>query len=151
MKPFKLSGLLKTVNPVWLRLSAVFLSAVIVSAVVGFGILDTFDQPLSDRFYQKSGAADRDIVVIGIDQASLDVFGPMPWPRNYMAEAITCLNNTDPDAKPAVIGIDILYSGESADPVADQQLAAAAAQFGNVVVASAAEYGTEIDDLSVLF
>ena len=97
MKPFKLSGLLKTVNPVWLRLSAVFLSAVIVSAVVGFGILDTFDQPLSDRFYQKSGAADRDIVVIGIDQASLDVFGPMPWPRNYMAEAITCLNNTDPD------------------------------------------------------
>ena len=148
MKPFKLSGLLKTVNPVWLRLSAVFLSAVIVSAVVGFGILDTFDQPLSDRFYQKSGAADRDIVVIGIDQASLDVFGPMPWPRNYMAEAITCLNNTDPDAKPAVIGIDILYSGESADPVADQQLAAAAAQFGNVVVASAAEYGTEIDDLS---
>ena len=148
MKPFKLSGLLKTVNPVWLRLSAVFLSAVIISAVVGFGILDTFDQPLSDRFYQKSGAADRDIVVIGIDQASLDVLGPMPWPRNYMAEAIACLNNTDPDAKPAVIGIDILYSGESADPVADQQLAAAAAQFGNVVVASAAEYGTEIDDLS---
>ena len=109
MKPFKLSGLLKTVNPVWLRLSAVFLSAAVITAVVGFGILDTFDQPLSDRFYQKSGAADRDIVVIGIDQASLDVLGPMPWPRNYMAEAIACLNNTDPDAKPAVIGIDILY------------------------------------------
>ena len=100
MKPFKLSGLLKTVNPVWLRLSAVFLSAAVITAVVGFGILDTFDQPLSDRFYQKSGAAARDIVVIGIDQASLDVLGPMPWPRNYMAEAITCLNNTDPDAKP---------------------------------------------------
>ena len=148
MKPFKISGLLKTISPVWLRLSAVFLSAAVITAVVGFGILDAFDQPLSDSFYQKSGAAGREIVVIGIDQASLDVLGPMPWPRNYMAEAISCLNNADPDAKPAVIGIDILYSGESADPVADQQLAAAAAQFGNVVVASAAVYGTEIDGLS---
>ena len=120
MKPFKLSGLFKTVNPVWLRLSVVFLSAALITAVVGFGILDPFDQPLSDRFYQKSGAAGRDIVVIGIDQASLDVLGPMPWPRNYMAEAINCLNNTDPDAKPAVIGIDILYSGESADPAAGE-------------------------------
>ena len=148
MKPLKLSGLLKRVSPVWLRLSAIILSAAVITAVVGFGILDAFDQPLSDSFYQKSGAAGREIVVIGIDQASLDVLGPMPWPRNYMAEAISCLNNTDPDAKPAVIGIDILYSGESADPAADQQLAAAAAQSGNVVVASAAVYGTEIDGLS---
>ena len=94
----KISGLIKTVNPVWFRLSAVFLSAVIITALIGFGVLDTFDQPLSDRFYQKSGAAGRDIIVIGIDQASLDVLGPMPWPRNYMAEAITFLNNADPDA-----------------------------------------------------
>ena len=50
MKPLKLSGLLKRVSPVWLRLSAIILSAAVITAVVGFGILDTFDQPLSDRF-----------------------------------------------------------------------------------------------------
>ena len=148
MKPQKIFGLIKSVNPFWLRLSAVILSALLLTSIIGLGVLDSFDQPLSDRFYQRSGAASRDILVIGIDQASLDVLGPIPWPRNYMAEAITYLNNVDPDARPAVIGIDILYSGESQDPVADQQLAAAAAQFGNVVVASAAEFGTEVDDLS---
>ncbi|MBO5543858.1 MAG: SpoIIE family protein phosphatase [Oscillospiraceae bacterium] len=147
MRSLKFSDRIKTANPLWLRLSAALLAALLLTAMIGFGALDSLDQPLSDRFYQKAGASGRDILVIGIDQVSLDRLGPLPWPRSYMAEAIRYLNNADPDARPAVIGIDILFSGEGQDPVADRELAQAAAQYGNVVVASAAEYGTELDDL----
>ena len=148
MKQQKLSELKNAARLSWLRPAAVLLSVLALTVIIGFGVLDPVDQPLSDRFYQRESASSRDIVVIGIDQDSLDALGPLPWPRTYMAEAITFLNNTDPDSRPAVIGIDILYSGESRDSTADRQLADAAAKFGNVVVASAAEFGTEVADLS---
>lgn len=128
------------------------LLAVAVTAVIALGWLNAADNAVSDALYQRAGPASRDIVVVGIDQVSLDTLGPMPWPRNYMAEAITFLNNADPDARPAVIGIDVLYTGENRnDPVADAQLANAAAQYGNVVVASAAIYGNEMTDAEGIF
>ena len=133
-------------NPFWLRLFVALLFSVLILFFISIGWLDAADQFVSDRFYQKSGAGSHDIIVIGIDQASLDVLGPMPWPRYYMADAITYLNNADPEARPAVIGVDVLYSGEGWDPVADQQLSDAAAQYGNVVVASAAVFGSQVVD-----
>ena len=101
--------------PLAKRLLSAFLISFLILFLIAIGSLDSLDQALSDRFYQHSGVGSRDILVIGMDQASLDALGPMPWPRNYMAEAVTFLNNADPDARPAVIGIDVLYSGENPD------------------------------------
>ena len=109
-----LSAFLALMNmPLAKRLLSAFLISILIFLLIAFGTLDSLDQAFSDRFYQHAGVGSRDILVIGMDQASLDTLGPMPWPRNYMAEAVTFLNNADPDARPAVIGIDVLYSGEN--------------------------------------
>ena len=125
------------------RLLAVLLAAAALTAVAGLGWLDVPDNTVADALYQRAGMTDGEIVVIGIDDRALDVLGPMPWNRGVMAEAIESLN-ADPDARPAVIGVDVLYAGESADPDADAYLAEAAALGENVVVASAASYGAEL-------
>ena len=53
--------------------------------------------------------------------------------------------NASPDARPAVIGLDVLYSGET-DPVKDGRLAEAAGA-GNVVTAAAAGFGRTVEFL----
>ena len=123
-------------------LSALLVSAAL-TAVAASGWLSSADGAVSDALYQQPTGADGEIVVIGIDQRALDELGPLPWPRSYMAEAIECLN-ADPDARPAVIGVDVLYVGESADPDADAFLAEAAEAGGNVVFAAAATFGREL-------
>ena len=51
--------------------------------------------------------------------------------------------NADPDCRPAVIGIDVLYTGES-DPELDAYLAEAAGAYDNVVVASVANFDAQL-------
>ena len=125
------------------RFAIVLLAAAGLTAVAGSGLLETVDGAASDRIYQRPGGTDGEIVVIGIDRHALEELGPLPWPRSYMAEAIEYLN-ANPDARPAVIGIDVLYVGESADPNADDYLVEASGEYGNVVFAAAASFGREI-------
>lgn len=117
--------------------------ATALTAVAASGWLFTLDGIASDAFYQRPKGTDGEIVVIGIDQRALETLGPLPWPRSYMAEAIEFLNS-DPDAKPDVIGIDVLYIGESSDEEADAYLAETIKDGGNVVVAAAATFGSEV-------
>ncbi len=135
--------------------------ALIVSAafciIAGSGILDRPDGVVSDALYQRERITDGVVSVVGIDQKALDEIGPLPWSRNVMADAISFLNSAE--IPPAVIGIDVLYVGDSADTAADEYLAAMAGNGGNVVTVSAASIGSElienedtfyIDDKSVL-
>ena len=96
------------------RLADAFLVALLISGLEASGLLDYLDyNRLSDKFYQ----------------------------RRDVAKAISYLNNHDPNARPAVIGLDVLFTGEnSADPEGDKLLVAAAAQYGNVVVGSEADF-----------
>ena len=127
----------------FIRLLTALLAAAALTAIAGLGLLDGADGSASDRIYQRPDGADGEIVVIGIDRRALEELGPLPWPRSYMAEAIEYLN-ADPDARPAVIGVDVLYVGEGNDPDADAYLVEAAAEYGNVVFASAASFGREV-------
>ena len=128
-----------------------YLKSVAASLAVAFaltliaatGLLRSADNTVSDALYQQPSATDGEIVVVGMDQYALDVLGPMPWPRDYMADVINYLN-ADPESAPAVIGVDVLYAGQSGDPNADAALAEAAAYGENVVVASAATFGSDL-------
>ena len=129
-----------------------------MTAVAASGVLHAAENTVSDALYQRPHAPDGEIVVIGMDQYALEMLGPLPWPRSYMADVVSFLN-ADPDNAPAVIGLDVLYIGESGDPDADAALAAAAEMGGNVVVAGAATFGSELvtegetfymDDMAVL-
>ena len=127
----------------WIRLLVSLLAAGALTAVAGMGWLYIPDQTVSDLLYQQPSVTDGDVVVVGIDQRALDVLGPMPWNRSVYAEAIEFLN-ADPENRPAGIGVDVLFIGDSADPDADAYLAEAAAIGDNVVFASAATYGADL-------
>jgi len=128
------------------RLIVSLVIAALLTAIAALGVLRAPDGVVSDALYQRGGATDGEIVVIGMDQRAVEALGPMPWPRDVMAQAIDYLNS-DPDNKPAVIGVDVLYTGDSGDPAADRALADAAARGNNVVVASAAVFGSDIVEL----
>jgi len=111
----------------------------------GSSLLKQADNAVSDALLQRPSVTDGEIVIVGIDQRAQDALGALPWPRSYIAEVISCLN-ADAETAPAVIGVDVIYAGYSADPDADAALVRAAAEGGNVVVASAAVFGSSITE-----
>ena len=115
----------------------------LISVLFYLGLFDRVDAIFSDPAYNRIEAADGEIVIIGMDQKAIEEFGPMPWPRDIMADAIAYLNS-DEDLKPAVIGVDVLYVGQSADEGADDYLAEVCQDGGNVVMASAATFGSKL-------
>ena len=96
---------------------------------------------LQDYLYQRPASVQPDIIVIGIDEEALAMFGPAEqWSRQVMADALNILNG-DGEDKPAVIALDVLYAGESGEKAADENLAKAAEKGGNVVLAANAIVG----------
>ncbi|MCR4754830.1 MAG: adenylate/guanylate cyclase domain-containing protein [Lachnospiraceae bacterium] len=119
--------------------------ALLFVALVHAGMFNRLDKWVQDKLYQQPKALSGDIVIIGIDEEALERIGEYnTWDRNVMAKALEALNS-DPDNKPAVVGIDTLYSGQT-DPDADAHLAKAAADLGNVVTATSAVMGTQYID-----
>ena len=119
------------------------LAALLVVLLIASGALLRVDRWVQDWLYQQRGAPSGEIVLIGIDEETLAELGPYgPSYRTYAAYALQALN-ADPEKKPAVVAIDILYEGLSGT-AADEQLAEAAADLGNVVTASMAEYGSVV-------
>lgn len=108
------------------------------------GIMYAQDAFLADALYQKPSIQQEDIVLINIDQRSLDELGPFgSWGRALMGDVISMLNQ-DPEQAPAVIALDVLYVGESDDPDGDAYLAEMCADSCPVVVACAATFGSEL-------
>ena len=91
-------------------------AAAVFCAIMHYDLLFALDGSAADALYQHTSAADGEIVVIGMDQRGTDALGPMPWDRSVFGEVIDFLNYADPEARPAVIGIDVLFIGDSADP-----------------------------------
>lgn len=97
------------------------------------GVMDNLDRTAADEWYQSASSFDGDIVLVGIDQRAINELGPYSeWGRNVIANAIEYLNVSE-DCRPAVITLDVLYTGNST-PEADAHLADAAKAYGNVVV-----------------
>ena len=114
-----------------------------LTLLAGLGVLKRADLALSDGLYQRREPSDGQIVLVGIDQRALEEIGPYSqWSREVFARALDWLNQSE-DCRPAVIGLDVLFAGQS-DLEADARLARAAGRYGNVVTACAAEFGSEI-------
>ena len=129
-------------KPIRNAMVSLLLSALFTAAALA-GLFYQPDQMLSDWLYQQPKALDGNIFVIGIDERAMEDIGPyQTWGRDVMAMALEALN-ADPDCRPAVIGIDVLYTGES-DPELDAYLAEAAGAYDNVVVASVANFDAQL-------
>ncbi|MDE7261395.1 MAG: CHASE2 domain-containing protein, partial [Oscillospiraceae bacterium] len=124
---------------------AALLTAGALTLLAGLGVLNAPDYTVSDALYQHRSATGGEVVLIGIDDRAIDELGPYgQWTREIMAMVLDALNASE-DCRPAAIGIDVLYTGESL-PDLDEWLADAAGQYGNVVTACAAQFGTAMAD-----
>lgn len=119
------------------------LIAAILTLIAASGLFRAVDLAASDAFYQSRSASDGKIVLVGIDQKALEEIGPYnQWGRDIIAMVLEALNESE-DCRPAAIAVDVLYSGET-NAKADAWLAEAAGQYGNVITACAAEFGSAL-------
>ncbi|MDD3920840.1 MAG: adenylate/guanylate cyclase domain-containing protein [Eubacteriales bacterium] len=120
-----------------------FLWALVGAFCVLGGWLGTAEAAMQDAVFQRSFAPRRDIHVIGIDEATIDELGAFAsWSRQGIADVIRMLN-ADPENKPAVIAVDVMFAGET-DAAADAALADACREGGNVIVAKQVVYAREV-------
>lgn len=130
----------------WRTILYSFAVALIFSTLCASGLMYAQDAYLADVLYQRPVPQDGDIILINIDQKSLDELGPFSsWGRALMGDVIYTLNE-DPVRAPAVIALDVLYVGESDDPQGDEYLAEACAAGSPVVTACAGTFGTELNE-----
>lgn len=80
--------------------------ALLISLAYVFGFFDSWQERIQDRFFIKSDIPGN-ILIIGIDDASLANLGQWPWPRAYFADAISKLQQAK------IIGIDVHFSEPS--------------------------------------
>ncbi|MFH1101367.1 MAG: adenylate/guanylate cyclase domain-containing protein [Methanobacteriota archaeon] len=97
----------------------------VVSVFMTAGFLDTWESKISDALYTP-GPTLHDIVIVAIDDKSLQELGRWPWPRDRFATVLDDLNQS------AVIGIDVSFF-EPAE--GDSTLADSLNKTGNVVLA----------------
>lgn len=103
------------------------LLVVLVTGFAGFASygnwLTSFDRFLYDRVVTLlAGNTTGDVVIVGIDEQSLQRFGRWPWDRIEQAKLLTAIA----EAEPREVLVDIVYS-EPSDEVADAALATALA------------------------
>ncbi len=131
---------MKALKP-WLYALAAALLAVLL---IFTGAFRRVDRWMQDGLFQRPRVTSTDILIIGIDEDTLDELGPFgPSYRTYVAMALEKMAS-DPEHLPAVTAVDILYTSPSGDPDADADLAMAAWRLKNVVTASVATYGEDI-------
>lgn len=122
-----------------------FLPNILLIILAVFITLSRFPKELEviaeDALYQKAEAIPDKIKIIAIDETTLDELGPYSeWDRTLFAELIDKLN-ANPEKKPRVIGIDVIFSGTN-NSESDKALVEAVKNSGNVVLASKLETDT---------
>ena len=95
------------------HLLAMALFSGLLTFPASLNLINRADWLVSDLLNQRQMTTGDQIVVIGIDQESLETLGPYSqWSRDIFAQAIEALNQSD-ECRPAVIAIDILFAGET--------------------------------------
>lgn len=109
------------------------------------GFLLSTSNRIADMLYQRGNVQSGNVVIVGIDEHTLDELGPYQyWTRDYVADAIEYLNG-DEELSPDVIGVDILYVGYSNEE-SDQHLVRAASLQNNIVWGSYLNFDNVLTD-----
>ena len=113
----------------------IFIMIVLAVSISVFHFPKEIEMLAEDAFYQHPDVIPNQIKIIAIDEATLAELGAYSdWDRTCFAELIQRLNE-NPDKKPKVIGIDVMFTGES-NSESDRELVEAVADAGNVILAS---------------
>ncbi len=98
-----------------------------VALLAWLNVFSGSERRLRDGFYF-SGKSQPDIVIVGIDDVSLQTVGRWPWNRQTMAALVSNLG----PAK--IIGLGVNFPNPSGDPVLDQGLADVLRRNGKVIL-----------------
>ncbi len=101
----------------------------LIALLMFFNTFETLDCRFQDFLYQENKSASTDIIIVAIDDESLEALGRWPWPRDYHGELIRLIG----EGQPLVIGYDIIFAEESAEEGEDDYLINAVRGAGNVV------------------
>jgi len=116
---------------IWLSVAN---AAVLLLAAVFYfgGVLDVANRALygAHMTNNMTHTPNEHIVVVGIDDVSLESVGRFPWDRRVYVDLLAQLNQ--PGFEPSSISFDISFD-EASDPEADAAFAEALAQYDNVV------------------
>src|SRR5262245_28101056 len=107
----------------------IFFSVALVVVVTSFA--PSLSAASLNMLFRLRGASTTptDLVIVAIDDQSLQRIGQWPWPRSVMASALDKITASNPRS----VGLDIIYAEPSATDE-DRRLAAAIARNGRVVL-----------------
>ncbi|MDN5298950.1 MAG: adenylate cyclase [Clostridiales bacterium] len=104
------------------------------------GLFDNYENQVYDSFFQGENETDDRIVIVAIDDTSINMLGQWPFDRSYHGELIDIISQ----GNPAAIGIDLLFDSYS-NATSDDILAASIEAAGNVVMAEQVKYTPKIN------
>ncbi len=88
------------------KLVILFTVAISMSVAIGFGFLEKFEHYAYDNLYAESEEILDDVIIVAIDDASIEQIGRFPWSRDVYATLIDNLVEGGASA----IGFDIIFS-----------------------------------------
>ena len=107
--------------------------ALIIAVFYLAGFFEQIENLSYDAALRLQGEQPRDnsLILISIDESSLNMLGRWPWPRSTTANILEVISEGDP----AAIGIDIgFFEPDREDPDDDERLIAAAEKSGRVIL-----------------
>ncbi|MBU0619628.1 adenylate/guanylate cyclase domain-containing protein [Patescibacteria group bacterium] len=110
-----------------------FIAGLFISLFFNLGFFVSWRNKLTDKLFIQSNP-NSDIVIVAIDNESLQKLGRWPWDRTIHAQLIDKINKYNP----IVIGLDVNFPEKSSSE-ADTKLAQAINNAGNVVLPIEAE------------
>jgi len=103
--------------------SIMFIALLVIFGLIQyFGVFQFVDNAIHDNIMLSERNASDEIIIVGIDERSINEIGSWPWPRYFVAEAIARLSDMDA----AVIGVNVLYDTTGAVAEYDEILIEAA-------------------------
>lgn len=119
------------------------IGSIITFFLIFSGVLRSADKAAEDVLYHHPSSTDTQIKIIKIDDRTMNQLGDYStWNRDVYADLLKTLCVSD-NCSPAVIGMDVLFSGEK-DFESDQRFVEACKEYGNVVLACAYAFKNEV-------
>ncbi len=116
-------------NPFWSKLilavSLAFGGSFLIFAVFYWQILNWVDLEMTDRLFLRESVSD-EIVIVSIDNHSIQELGVWPWPRNFHGDLIKKLE----EAGARAIGYDVTFSEKG---IGDEDFLKTIAPYKNLV------------------
>ena len=115
-----------------ITVAAALLAAAAVFLLTISNAFSALDYMVTDRLYQVPRGVSGQIKIIGIDEKTLEEYGPInTWSRSRYAELIKILTENE-EYEPSVIGLDIHFSGH-VDEEGNAALSEAAEEYGRII------------------